>query len=106
MLCFVNIFNTRKRKHNFFFENVNISNILQFFKTSQKRKMFGVKVVPIDVINHPLQYGGKKLGHPVYGALMLLKFFRNWSGGLEFAHFSLFSNFEKFQFFGIISRTL
>ena len=28
--------------------------------------MFGVKVVPIDVINHPLQYGGKKLGHPVY----------------------------------------
>ena len=65
MLCFVNIFNTRKRKHNFFFENVNISNILQFFKTSQKRKMFGVKVVPIDVINHPLQYGWKKLGHPV-----------------------------------------
>ena len=28
--------------------------------------MFGVKVVPIDVINHPLQYGGKMLGHPVY----------------------------------------
>ena len=66
MLCFVNIFSTRTRKHNFFFENVNISNILQFFKTSQIRKMFGVKVVPIDVINHPLQYGGKKLGHPVY----------------------------------------
>ena len=39
---------------------------MQFFNTSQKRKMFGVKVVSIDVINHPLQYGGKKLGHPVY----------------------------------------
>ena len=26
----------------------------------------GRKVVALVVINHPLQYGGKKLGHPVY----------------------------------------
>ena len=44
--------------------------------------MFGVKVVSIDVINHPLQYGGKKLGHPVYGALMLSNFCGDWGEGV------------------------
>ena len=57
------MFNTRKRNHNLFIENVNICNILQFFKTTQTRKMFIGKVVPIDVINH-LQYGGEKVGTP------------------------------------------
>ena len=38
--------------------------------------MFEVKVVPIDVINHPLQYGGKKLGHPVYLIEYIKKRFR------------------------------
>ena len=43
----------------------------------------------------------------ICGALMLLKLFQNWSGGFGVIPiFHFFKNFEKFQFFGIISRTL
>ena len=38
-----------------------------FFKRL-KKKEFGVKAVPIDDPNHPLQYGGKEYGRPVYSA--------------------------------------
>ena len=33
---------------------------------AQARKMFRIKVVPIDIINHSLQYDCKKFGHPVF----------------------------------------
>ena len=44
--------------------------------------MFSVKVASIDVINHPLKYGGKKLRQPVCRALMLLNFSGNQGCGL------------------------
>ena len=54
-----------------------------FANKAETKKIVGRKVVALVVINHPLQYGGKKLGHPVYGALMLLNFCGDRGRGLE-----------------------
>ena len=35
--------------------------------------MFKVKFVPIDVINYPQQYDGKKLRHPVFSCRVILR---------------------------------
>ena len=36
-----------------------------FVNKAETKKIVGRKVVALVVKNHPLQYGGKKLGHPV-----------------------------------------
>ena len=49
----------KKYQNERFFVNISLIN-------PKEKKIVGRKVVPLDVINYPLQYGPKKLGHPVY----------------------------------------
>ena len=44
-----------------------------FANKAETKKIMGRKVVAPVVINHPLQYGGKKLGHPVYFTSVVLQ---------------------------------
>ena len=74
---------------------------------AETKKVVGIQVVPFGVLYSCVKFRRLKMGDSVHGALMLLIFFSESVGGFwSYPHFSLFWNFEKFQFFRIISRTL
>ena len=57
---------------------------------AETKKVVRVKAVPFGVLYSCVKFRRLKMGDPVYGALMLLKFFRNGWGFWSYPHFSLF----------------